>query len=194
MKTADQLIKDIDAIVNDPRWKPYAGFDPPTGPTGALQQSRNEFHKFLGVLVEHELVGGPLGRCLQLGLGPSRGTSHAVWQHLFGSVVTIDENVCKVGNEDMPGVNTHDFEARRIATIMAPYDLVFIDAGHFYLDVNLDHQNYAHLCRPGGIVAFHDSCRRKDIPQHEIWKYLEDNHPDINNITDEGIGIAWYVK
>lgn len=190
MKTADELILEIDAIVDDPKWHPYQGYDGHK-PMGSLQQSRPEFHKFIQALVEHDLIGGT---CLQLGLGPSRGTSHAVWMHLFNKVVTLDEHVCKVDLVDYDGVNTHSPQAINMAKQEGPYDCLFIDAGHFYTDVNLDHQNYSPLVCTGGIIGFHDACRRPDIPIHEVWRYLEDFHPGINMITDQGIGIAWYVK
>lgn len=53
------------------------------------------------------------------------------------------------------------------AAAHAPYDFVFIDAGHYAHEVQADWENYGALAAPGAIVAFHD------IITHAAWPSIE---------------------
>jgi predicted O-methyltransferase YrrM len=50
-----------------------------------------------------------------------------------------------------------------------PYDFVFIDADHSYVDVSHDWAIYGAMARPGGIVAFHDINPREGYGVSQLW-------------------------
>ena len=50
----------------------------------------------------------------------------------------------------------------------APFDWIFIDAGHYYAEVRADWENFMPLGAPGGIIAFHDI-----LPPSEAWPMIE---------------------
>jgi len=82
--------------------------------------------------------------------------------------------------------NSHSLEAIRWAQQWAPYDFVFIDAGHSYEDVKADWENYGPM---GKVIAFHDICYEpREV--RRLWAEIKDEF-----ITDEivasrmGIGL-----
>lgn len=187
---SSELVGLIDAEVHNPRWKPYCGYAN-SGQAAAFQQVRQEWMDFVDVLERYELTGPT--KALQLGMGLS-ACSHAVWR-LLADTVTIDiQTCCAYGAEEYPILDTHTQQALTFATANGPYDILFIDAGHNYTDVEMDHRDYAPLVRKGGIVAFHDAVHRPQYDaDHHVWRYLLDHHPVINRIGHE-VGIAWYIK
>ncbi len=48
-----------------------------------------------------------------------------------------------------------------------PYDFVFIDAGHYYKEVERDWENYWPMVKPGGLLCLHD------ILTHPAWPSIE---------------------
>jgi predicted O-methyltransferase YrrM len=64
-------------------------------------------------------------------------------------------------------------DSRQAATVEAarahaPYDWIFIDAGHFLEEVTDDWRNYSPMCAPGGVVLLHDI-----IPGHHDWLQVD---------------------
>lgn len=195
-------ILEVDEVAFSPRWAPRRGWhddhrdaDGTPGYLPALQQVRAEFAGLITVLGAANLIGG---RCLQLGIGEC-DASHEAWRVLFSRVVTIDWGV--VADQDVrtrPGRDTHAPVSMGFAAARGPYDFLFIDAGHTFEDVRLDHVNYGPMVRRGGIIAFHDSLPRKGYEEVEVWRYLEAYGEEafgsrVNHIGTE-VGTAWMVK
>lgn len=190
-----KTIEDIDHILNNDCWKPRWGWhddhrhcgNPATADyLPAMMQVRDEVKQLLDVIGPRE------ESCLQLGLGPCMAC-HEVWRYLFKYVVTIDQALCLVGNEHRYGLNTHDPAALVVANEHAPYDLLFIDAGHSYNDAYLDHVMYRGLMKPNGIIAFHDALPRAAYPELGVPGYLDflrHQKVEVNMIGTE-VGIAW---
>lgn len=55
-------------------------------------------------------------------------------------------------------------ETMRQALEQAPYDFIFVDGGHQYLQVSSDFTNYWPMLRAGGVMAFHDVAYADDWP------------------------------
>lgn len=188
-------IERFDAVASDPRWMPFWGWhddhranDRTPQYLPALQQVRAETAELLEVLA----ANGRGDRALQLGLGAT-AAPHAALQTLFEHVVTIDEKRCFVNTFEFHGLNTHLASATQIAAQHAPYDFLMIDAGHTYSDVDQDYVNYSPLVRAGGLIAFHDACRRPGyVDEVQVWRYLE-CLPEAKIIGTE-VGIAWIRK
>ncbi len=184
----------LDSILNHPCYAPYHGWhddhraaDGTPAYLPAMQQVRDEFLDFLTVCVDRD-------SCLQLGLGEC-DASHAVWRSQFAHVVTIDWRVCLVGedaeplDERHPGADTRSAAAITLAARYAPYDLVFIDAGHSYRDVEHDYLHYREMLRSGGVVALHDALPRPAYPEVEVHRFVA-TLPGVKIIGNE-VGIAW---
>lgn len=186
----------VDAVLRDARWAPRWGWhedhrqwDRTTEYLPALQQVRSEFEALAVALNTAGLLGG---RCLQLGVGECFA-SHAVWGCLFGRVATMDWSALLDGPVEQPGRDTHSPDAQRWAANRAPFDFLFIDAGHLIEDIERDHRAYGPMVRSGGIIAFHDALRRPGYGEEvEVWKYLE----RIQGVTVAGseVGVAWITK
>lgn len=186
-------IEAVDAIAYSDRWAPRRGWhddnrhlDRTPAYLPALMQVRSEFASFIEVLRQLGLLGGS---CIQLGMGEC-DASHAAWRALFARVVTIDFRVTADNDFSGPGMNTQSFEARSFASQYS-YDLLFIDAGHKLVDIATDHTSFKGLVRKGGIIAFHDACKRPGYEDEvDVWRYLEYLDAHDNLIGDE-VGIAW---
>jgi len=203
------LLADIDALIArggafTPRWGWHDDHRETDGTPAylpALQQVRGEYAALLDVLVRElgrteTVVGGRIdGRCLQLGLGECAASHHA-WMQVFGRkvVVTLDWGAVLVNNAEFTGVDVSTTEAVGIAAVGAPYDFLFIDAGHSAEDARRDHANYGPLVRPGGIIAFHDALRRPGFEEAvQVWRYLAELPGKVNMIGVE-VGTAWLRK
>ncbi len=58
----------------------------------------------------------------------------------------------------------------------APFDWVWIDAGHFEHEAQADWDNYGSLCAPGGIVCLHDILTHPSHPAIEVepvWRRIQ---------------------
>ncbi len=151
----------------------------------AMQQVKAEFDEMVDIVVGAALVGG---RCLQLGMGAG-GASHQVWRTLFDEVMTIDFGIIAWNDLNSTGASTHDAAALALATQHAPFDFLFVDAGHSHADVQNDHAAYGPLVRPCGIVAFHDALQRPGFEEVTVWKYLESVR--AGQMIGSEVGIAW---
>jgi len=129
-----------------------------------IQQVRAEIYEFLDValaLQERQLV-------LEIGLGDYGGT-HFLWRMLFDRVVTIERwghlvyaldyeldpnrDLFVIGEAHAPATLRH------LRFIADQFDLVFIDGDHSYNAVAADTMIFGRLVRPGGILAWHDTCQ-----------------------------------
>lgn len=189
---------EFDAIVYDPRFAPYRGWhgdwvDKPDY-LPAVQQDRDEFLA-LAAAIERN---GKLDRCLQLGLGHAGG-AHSLFARLFREVITVEMHGSLITSYSgrFPGVghllcgDTRSENTLRVARDHAPYDLLFIDAGHLYPDVSADHRDYAPLVRPGGIVALHDAVQRE--PRIEVYRFVDELRATRHVSVIGKIGTAWYI-
>jgi hypothetical protein len=185
------MTTDLDAILSSPAYAPRYGWhddhrahDGTPAYLPAMQQVRSEFTELLDLCRSR----GLWHRCLQLGMGEC-DASHAVWQSRFARVVTIDWWVCAVGDEALPGADTRSADAIKLALANGPYDLIFIDAGHSYRDVEHDHLSYGPMRTPGGVIAFHDALPRPAYSEVGVPAYLA-TLPGVRVIGDE-VGIGW---
>jgi hypothetical protein len=188
-------VTNLDTILNDPRYAPRHGWhddhrehDGTPAYLPAMMQVRSEFEELLRVCDERTRALSHVKSCLQLGLGPC-DASHAVWRSQFAHVITIDGRECLVDDERHPGADTRSMEAIRLAAKHAPYDLVFIDAGHSFHDVQHDYLHYGTMMRHGGIVAIHDALPRAAYPEVQVYRFVA-TLPGVKIIGDE-VGIAW---
>lgn len=77
-------------------------------------------------------------------------------------------------------------------------DFLFIDGDHTEVGVEADYNDYHHLVRSGGIIAFHDIVEKQAIPENQVyhfWKRLKENtnteeFVNDSNQTGYGIGIV----
>lgn len=197
----------LDAIAADPRLLPYWGWHDSHRGTErtaayrpAMQQSRAEFHAFWDVCLERGLHRGG---GLQLGLGRPGGT-HLALEVFLRDVISVDadsmvgsEFLCRFPHASVIDGATGSPTTRGAAAAHAPYDLLFIDAGHRYDDVRGDLRDYVPLVRDGGLIALHDAVKRPTYEEEiEVWRVVADLKAagvDIRVIGDE-IGIAWFMK
>ncbi len=82
----------------------------------------------------------------------------------------------------------------------APFDWVWIDAGHYYLEVSQDWDLYAPMCEEGGVVCFHDirpaSRNHPEIEVSQLWREIKATGADTQEIYGHsidwgGIGIVY---
>lgn len=62
------------------------------------------------------------------------------------------------------------------ARAFAPYDWIFIDAGHYEAEVQADWDNYRPMAAPGAIVALHDIITHASWPSIEVervWRRIQ---------------------
>ena len=72
-----------------------------------------------------------------------------------------------------------------------PLDFAFIDGDHRYEGVKADFEHYGLLVRPGGLVAFHDTLPRPDLPEievHRLWSELSRRYDGEELIGPDGSG------
>lgn len=78
----------------------------------------------------------------------------------------------------------------------APFDWLFIDAGHAIKDVTSDWERYSPLVAPGGVVAFHDitpTMRPDQVEVHLLWRELKRGRKHVEifeNDGDDKLGIG----
>lgn len=199
---------DFDSLVNDPRFRPYHGWhddhrvnDRTPNYLPAIQQVRSEWLEFARQLDDHRLSGG---RCLELGLGVPGG-SHFLFKQMFSNVGTIECSTDAIEQYYArfsydPSIirgDTHDHNVYTSFDKGEKLDLLFIDAGHLYDDVAKDFTNYGHLVRKGGMIAFHDACKRPTYETEiQVWQYLDWMKTlgyEVQYIGEE-VGIAYIIR
>ena len=80
----------------------------------------------------------------------------------------------------------------------APYDLVLIDAGHYYAEVLKDWEEYRSMVRRGGIMCFHDIITPPAWPSiavGRLWEQVKKDHMTFEIVADRdaewgGIGVV----
>lgn len=105
-------------------------------------------------------------------------------------IVSVDSYMAGVDNRHLyaewtpAGVTLHVLcgDSRDPDIIMAAaehgaYDWTFIDAGHYYDEVQADWENYRPLTGPGGLIAFHDilppSPSHPEIQVDRLWREIQ---------------------
>jgi len=81
-------------------------------------------------------------------------------------------------------------------------DFLFIDGDHSETGVTADYQDYRHLVRAGGIIAFHDIVEKQPLPTnqvHKLWQKIKLEYNSEEFIADPdqlgfGIGIIRLPK
>jgi predicted O-methyltransferase YrrM len=85
------------------------------------------------------------------------------------------------------------------AKAWAPYDFIFIDAGHYYTEVKADWEAYLPLAQKGAVVAFHDilppSVEHPEIEVARLWAELKEEFETEEFVADPdaswgGIGVV----
>jgi len=72
-----------------------------------------------------------------------------------------------------------------------PIDFAFIDGDHSYEGVKSDFFSYGPMVRPGGIIAFHDTLPRPDLPEIQVdrfWREIKKKYDTKELIGPEGSG------
>jgi predicted O-methyltransferase YrrM len=62
----------------------------------------------------------------------------------------------------------------------APYDFIFIDAGHYYTEVKADWEAYLPLAQKGAVVAFHDILTHSEHPEIEVGRLWAEIKQDFD--------------
>ena len=76
----------------------------------------------------------------------------------------------------------HELNGRKV-------DFLFIDGDHLESGVATDFNNYRHLVRPGGLIAFHDIIEKQPLEEnqvHKLWKKIKDDYSHEEFIADPG--------
>lgn len=57
----------------------------------------------------------------------------------------------------------------------APFDWIFIDAGHFETEVQADWDNYSPMCAAGGVACLHDICPSPHdwLQVDRVWRRIQ---------------------
>ena len=153
---------------------------------------------------------------LEIGLGA--GGTHLLLAQMFDNVVTVErdrDRACHsaIGlgaNSTIIVASSQREETVKVvkAQLHTPVDMLLIDGIHSYAGCKRDHELYAPLVRPGGIVAFHDSakadCGVKDylaeLPfelkryEYMITKTFNATEPKFKEAPNARQGIAYYVE
>jgi cephalosporin hydroxylase len=70
----------------------------------------------------------------------------------------------------------------------APYDWIFIDAGHYLHEVTSDWNTYGPMALPGGVVLFHDilppTQAHPEIEVAALWEAIKRTHRTFEVVAD----------
>ena len=186
-------------------------------PDYGIQQVREEISELV-----HELHRRQLRGCaLEIGLG-FFGSTHFIWRHLFGRVITVEKSIerCRefarsyaafsgghwLGDDGHSAfIYGFSSEPRSVKMVYEAageqkLDFLFIDGDHTYQAVLCDWLLYHDLVRPGGIVAFHDAVTTdRYISEAPILidrlrsGQIDGTRYDVRYIRhSEHVGIAYY--
>lgn len=151
------------------------------------QQKPAELTGFLELLAT-------LGPEVVVEIGVADGGTLWAWRQYAPLVIGID-----TGGElaDIVGDSHHPdtFSALLERLDGRPIDTLFIDGDHSYAGARADHDLYAPLVRPGGLIAFHDIAA-ESTPDYEIgvpklWAELRDGTAVEFIDTTPGSGGQW---
>ena len=118
-------------------------------------------------------------------------------------VVSLDSYAVGVDNRGMysdwipPGVTLEVLEGDSRAPgivasvrIFAPFDWIFIDAGHYLHEVTSDWNTYGPMAAPGGVVLFHDilppSRNHPEIEVAALWEAIKQTHRTLEIVANRG--------
>ncbi len=79
-----------------------------------------------------------------------------------------------------------------------PFDIIFIDAGHYLAEVTRDWENYRPMVADGGLICFHDILTHPAWPSIEVgqlWEQIKRDHLTFEIVADRnaewgGIGVV----
>ena len=149
-----------------------------------------------------------------LEIGTARGGTLLIWAHLAAhKVVSCDlenpgirrpmyeafpppESTCKVVHHF--GDSHNEVFRQRIEAefVDEPVDFLFIDGDHTEKGVEQDYNDYHHLVRPSGLIAFHDVVEKQALPTNQVYYFWErlklqaDAEEFINHPDQCGYGIG----
>jgi predicted O-methyltransferase YrrM len=130
-------------------------------------------------------------RVLEIGTYHGGTLYHWLTEAVPGAkIVTVDSYLVGVDNRkyysgwtpagvelDVIEGDSADRQILREVAESAPFDWIFIDAGHSYEEVATDWNNYKPMCRKKGVVIFHDilppSRTWPDIQVWWLWKEIK---------------------
>ena len=70
------------------------------------------------------------------------------------------------------------------ASILGPYDFIFIDGGHSYDTVKKDFQNYSKILNQNGLIAMHDIYSNTVPGVTKYWKEIKNNYKKQYNFFE----------
>ena len=149
-----------------------------------------------------------------LEIGTARGGTLFIWSHLASSkVISCDledpkqrreiyesfpnpASNCKVTH--LNGDSHEKSFLQRVEKELAgeKVDFLFIDGDHTEVGVEQDYNDYHHLVRSGGLIAFHDIVEKQAIPCNQVyyfWKRLKEKtvtEEFVNDPEQTGYGIG----
>lgn len=115
-------------------------------------------------------------------------------RHLYGHWAI--RNTCRI---DWVAGDTREQPTINRVKEFAPFDWLYIDAGHALKEVTNDWEQFSPMVRKGGVVLFHDITPRIRPEQVEVrllWDQLKHTHAHmeiIENVNDDklGTGVLW---
>ncbi len=181
---------------------------------GALQKP-TELHNFLEFIKDKPLKniveigtarGGVLYALCQLGEENAKVISIDKPGGSFGGGYSLEDiEFYKTFGKDGQAMHFIRKNSHKESTLMEvkkclkgkKIDLLFIDGDHTYEGVRADFMMYSPLVSNGGIVAFHDICEHKTVPECQVnkfWREIRNNYKHFEFIdkydkTWGGIGV-----
>ena len=97
---------------------------------------------------------------------------HKYRKHLYSKFPSTDSE-CVV--ETLEGdSHTSEFKQRVEDTLNGDLvDFLFIDGDHSEQGVEADYNDYKHLVRPGGLIAFHDIVKNQPVEGNKVFYFWE---------------------
>jgi len=89
--------------------------------------------------------------------------------------------------------NSNEPETAAQAAEYAPFDWIFIDAGHFEHEVRADWALYGPLAAAGAVVSFHDIVAYPELPRVQVaplWAELKERYETMEFCVEGGGGIG----
>ncbi len=164
--------------------KQRSGYGPPA--PVEIYQWQEEFDQLLDIYRLQQPK-----RVLEVGTYHGGTLYHWLQNAVAGTtVVSVDSYAVRVDNRHLyndwcpPGVqvvaiegDSHDMAIVTGVEAFAPYDWIWIDAGHRYLEVSQDWDLYAPMIDEGGIICFHDirpaSRNHPEIEVSQLWREIK---------------------
>lgn len=202
----DELIEAVRRMGN----YEYGGYRLYDGTGTHYMQNAVEIAGFIFALKQHEIDRGKkLATFLEIGYsaGINNTLLHKFFQ--FEDLVAVDlmqpGGVCldtvtanlRFKNLALLCGNSHDEKVVAKAKLLGSYDLIFLDGGHRYEDIQADFADYSPMLNPGGVIGFHDIKSTTFPGVAQFWSELKAEKSDewefeeffeAGNNTDYGIG------